>query len=168
MTELFVSESCCVISDLRVRLRWRCEVAACVTELLARAAGHRNILWVLVKSKEITARKFQVLYVLHQSTNVCTNIPECRLQMVNLVISQQLGENGKEHNGFIKKDVCCTKLGCVSDETVCLCCAMPCVRHPILFCVREGLQLHFFLFFLFMAFVPWLIQPKTRRERERD
>lgn len=78
---------------------------------------------------------------------VCTNIPECRLQMVNLVISQQLGENGKEHNGFIKKDVCCTKLGCVSDETVCLCCAMPCVRHPILFCVREGLQLHFFLFF---------------------
>lgn len=46
-------------------------------------------------------------------------------QMVNLVISQQLG-NMRVH----KRTVCGAELGCVSDETVCLCCALPCVQHP--------------------------------------
>lgn len=61
-------------------------------------------------------------------------------QIVNQVISQQLGK-WQRARGSIKErnKSSCTTLGCVSDETVCLCCAMPCVQHPTLFCTH-GLQ----------------------------
>lgn len=74
-----------------------------------------------VESGGIVPEKYWDINVPYQSA-VFAQSPS---QMVNLVISQQLG-NTRVH----KRTVCGAELGCVSDETVCLCCALPCVQHP--------------------------------------
>lgn len=109
-----------------------CNGASCTTR---NPSGHR---YYSRQTEKKSSQKSIKLYVLYQKTQCLYNHSECPFQMGNLVISQQLGK-WQRTQGFIKKNVCRTKLGSVSDETVCLCCAMPCVQHPILLCAR-GLQ----------------------------
>lgn len=90
-----------------------------------------------VKSKQRLAEKSLVICA-ELKTQCLRNHTGCTFQMVNRVILQQLGK-WQRTRGFMKKKVCCTTLGSVSDETVYLCCAMPCVQHPTLFCTH-GLQ----------------------------
>lgn len=92
-----------------------------------------------VKSKQRLAEKSLVICA-ELKTQCLRNHTGCTFQMVNQVILQQLGK-WQRTRGFMKKKMCAAlhTLGSVSDETVYLCCAMPCVQHPTLFCTH-GLQ----------------------------